>query len=122
MERHGYLEASEQRRHPRFAVRCPVRLLVGKRQYAGYLQNLSQSGARIATLSSLRDTGAVVLRAPDLPPLRGRLCWSDGHGGGVSFHLNIEREMLATWAANRLGWDSSTVRSPASTTDAGAAT
>jgi len=43
----------------------------------------------------------VILRLPDLPPLRCQLRWSDPYNAGVAFELRLSREELLNWARQR---------------------
>jgi hypothetical protein len=93
--------AKDQRRFPRFEVQCCARIRIGNRQYAGYLHNISQGGARLRTISQIRRLGEVVLRLPDLPPIRCQLRWTDAYNAGVSFSLVVPLPDLAKWAEAR---------------------
>ena len=97
----GEQPASDQRRFPRIAVICPARIRIGNRQYAGYIHNISAGGAKLRTISAIRRTGIVLLRLPDLPPLRCRLTWSDTYNAGVAFDVPLDPESFSNWARNR---------------------
>ena len=91
----------QRRRFPRLEVQCPARILIGTRQYAGYIHNIGQGGAKLTTLSPIRKLGKVILRLPDLPPLRCQLRWTDPYNAGVAFELRLPREELLRWARER---------------------
>jgi hypothetical protein len=91
----------EQRTFPRYDVQCCARIRIGNRQYAGYLHNISQGGARLRTACRIRRLGEVVLRLPDLPPMRCQLRWTDAFNAGVSFSLVVPLPDLADWAEAR---------------------
>jgi hypothetical protein len=91
----------QRRRFPRFDVQCRARIRIGTRQYAGYIHNISQGGAKLRTISPIRKVGAVILRLPDLPPLRCRLCWADAYNAGVAFEIALSRSELGRWAKSR---------------------
>lgn len=92
-----------RRRHPRYDVRCRARIRIGTRYYAGFIDNISVSGAKLRTISPIGRLGHVVLRLPDLPALRCTLCWTDAHNAGVSFSMGLSRQELDTWARSRSG-------------------
>jgi len=90
-----------RRRYPRFEIRCRARILIGKRHYTGYLHNISRGGAKLRTITPIHRPGKVLLRLPDLPPLRCTLRWTDSYNAGVSFELALTRGELANWARSR---------------------
>jgi len=96
------LEALSRREFERLDVQARAKIRIGKRAYAGYIENISEGGARIVTLTPIRDTGRVVVTVPDLRPLAGELCWSDGCAGGVQFHLKLESAVLRQWLGLRI--------------------
>ena len=91
----------QRRRFPRYAVQCRARILIGRRQYAGYIHNISEGAAMLRTVSSIRKLGNVVLRLPDLPPLKCRLRWTDAYNAGVVFDLRLTKAELCRWVASR---------------------
>jgi hypothetical protein len=91
----------QRRRHPRYEVQCRARIQIGNRQYAGYIHNISESGARLRTISSIRKLGKVILRLPDLPPLKCQLRWTDAYHAGVIFELPLGKVELGRWVRNR---------------------
>lgn len=93
----------QRRRFPRIEIQCRARILIGTRQYAGYLHNISRGGAKLRTISSIRKLGPVMLRLPDLPPLRCRLCWSDSYHAGVKFELPLAARDFREWMKTRGG-------------------
>lgn len=93
--------APQRRRFPRLDVQCRARIRIGTRQYAGYIHNISQGGAKLRTISPIRKVGAVILRLPDLPPLRCRLCWMDAYNAGVAFEIALSPAELKRWAQSR---------------------
>jgi hypothetical protein len=92
----------KRRRFPRHAVQCRARIHIGACHYAGYLQNISQAGAKLRTITPIRKPGPVLLRLPDLPPLRCQLRWTDAYNAGVSFELGLTRAQLVEWLDSRL--------------------
>ena len=101
---HAFQEAQptrQRRRFARFAVQCRARIIIGKRQYAGYIQDVSEGGARLRTVSSIRKLGKVVLRLPDLPPLNCRLRWTDAYHAGVVFEQRLTKAELRQWVQTR---------------------
>ncbi len=94
--------ARDARQSERLSVECRARIRIGNRQYAGYIDNLSEGGARITTFTPVQGGGKVVLRLPDLPPINGNLRWRDGTTAGVAFALTFSGEQLQEWARNRL--------------------
>ena len=91
----------QRRRYPRFAVQCRARIIIGKRQYAGYIHNISEGGAKLRTVSSIRKLGKVMLRLPDLPPLKCRLSWTDAYHAGVVFERRLTKADLRHWVKSR---------------------
>ena len=91
----------QRRRFPRFAVQCRARILIGRRQYAGYIHNISEGGAKLRTVSSIRKLGKVVLRLPDLPPIKCRLKWTDTFNAGVVFERRLQKAELRNWIESR---------------------
>lgn len=91
----------QRREFPRFQILCRARIRIGNRQYAGYLHNISQGGAKLRTLTPIRRLGNVILRLPDLPALRCQLRWTDSYNAGVSFELSLAPQMLSDWARTR---------------------
>ena len=91
----------QRRQFARLEVQCRARIRIGTRQYAGYIHNISQGGAKLRTLSPIRKLGKVILRLPDLPPLRCQLRWTDPYNAGVAFELRLPREELLRWARER---------------------
>ena len=78
-----------------------TRIVIGKRQYAGYIQDVSEGGARLRTVTSIRKLGNVILRLPDLPPLTCRLCWTDAYHAGVVFERKLTKADLRKWVETR---------------------
>ena len=95
------LARPELREYTRIPIRCRARIQIGNRHYTGYVENLSEGGAKLATFTPIRSTGKVLLRMPDLPPLRGHLCWADGTAGGMAFCRNLSADEVAEWTQNR---------------------
>jgi hypothetical protein len=94
--------APDRRESPRLNYRCRARIRIGKREYAGYVEDISNGGARIRTLSPIRETGPVCLIMPDLPPLRGHIRWMEAQGGGVCFSMSVCASVLEEWARSRM--------------------
>ena len=94
---------TERRQSGRLNLQCRARIRIGSRQYAGYLHNISRTGAKLRTITPIHRIGNVVLRLPDLRPLRCRLCWTDSYNAGVSFELPLSRAELSEWARTRSG-------------------
>lgn len=95
------IAATRRRRYRRLEIQCRARIRIGNRHYAGYLDNISQGGARLRTFSEIRDLGTVYLRVPDLPPLRCELRWTDSRTAGVSFAVPLSEMELLRWARTR---------------------
>lgn len=99
---HSNAESSFQpRQFPRWDIQCRARIRIGTRQYMGYLHNISQGGAKLRTLSSIRKLGNVILSLPDLPPLHCQLRWTDSFNAGVSFEMTVPQADLCRWAQTR---------------------
>jgi hypothetical protein len=101
---HAFQEANpvrQRRRVPRFEVQCRARIRIGTRQYAGYIHNISQKGAKLRTISSIRKLGIVSLRLPDLPQMRCQLVWTDAYHAGVVFDRPLTKVELRQWIDSR---------------------
>ncbi|GAA4747616.1 hypothetical protein GCM10023264_11710 [Sphingomonas daechungensis] len=96
-----FTSTENRRRFPRLDVQCRARIRIGKRQYAGFLDNISEGGARLRTLTPIRRLGKVILRLPDLPPLHYTLRWTNSFHAGVAFELPLTAAALARWTAAR---------------------
>lgn len=79
--------------------------MIGSRHYTGYLHNISLAGARLRTISRIGKLGPVMLRLPDLRPLRCRLRWIEAHHAGVSFEMMLTRTELLQWVQSRSEFD-----------------
>jgi hypothetical protein len=97
-------EHPQRREFARIQILCRARIRIGNRQYAGYLHNISQGGAKLRTLTPIRRVGHVILRLPDLPALRCQLRWTDSYNAGVSFELKLPSKLLSDWARARSGF------------------
>lgn len=93
--------AGEQRQQERLIMRCPARVRIGNRQYAAYLENISEGGAKIRTLTQIVSAEKVSLLLPDLDPINGKLRWSSGEEGGLVFMSSEDVKRLRTWIADR---------------------
>jgi hypothetical protein len=91
----------QRRQYARQEVQCRARIRIGSRQYAGYIHNISRGGAKLRTITPIRRLGAVILRLPDLQPLRCRLCWSDSFHAGVMFERALPSRELRRWVQSR---------------------
>lgn len=91
----------QRRQFHRHEVQCRARIRIGTRQYAGYIHNISEAGAKLRTITPIHKVGKVILRLPDLPPLRCELCWKDSYNAGVAFELRIPRRELSRWLKAR---------------------
>lgn len=90
-----------RREFRRLNIHCRARIRIGDRQYAGYLDNISQGGAKLRTITPIRKIGTIILRLPDLPPLRCQLRWTDSYNAGVSFASALDEAELSKWAETR---------------------
>ncbi|NJC05200.1 hypothetical protein GGQ97_000993 [Sphingomonas kaistensis] len=93
------------RRFERQDVRCPVRVRIGNRQYAAYLDNASDGGVKVSTGSRIVPAGKVIVQIPDLPPLRGELRWASEREAGVAFPLVDGYSPITDWLARRASSD-----------------
>lgn len=92
-----------RRQFPRQQVECRARICIGTRHYAGYLHNISQGGAKLRTITPIRKLGRVLLRLPDLPPIRCSVAWTDSYNAGVAFELPLAATQLRSWLRTRSG-------------------
>ena len=91
-----------KREFARLPVQACARIRIGKRAYAGYIEDISEGGARIVAMTPIRGSGRVIMTVPDLAPLSGDLRWSDGCVGGVQFSLKVDAAMLQEWLSRRI--------------------
>lgn len=96
------LSAGQRRQFPRYGLQCRANIRIGTRHYAGFLHNISQKGAKLRTLTSIGEPGVVVLRLPDLRPLRCELRWIDRHHAGVAFNHPLTKLELRAFVKGRL--------------------
>lgn len=92
---------SDRREFVRLSVQCRARIVIGPRHYAGYLHDISAAGAKLRTITPIGKLGIVLLRLPDLPPLKCKLRWTDSHNAGVRFETPLASAVLSDWARNR---------------------
>lgn len=86
----------------RWNINCRDRIVIGKRQYAGYIHNISPAGAKLRTVTLIRRVGSVILTLPDLSPIRCHLRWSDGYNAGVEFALPRHSREFLSWLEAKL--------------------
>jgi hypothetical protein len=91
----------KRRALPRISVQCPGQLSTGLRSTDVVLQDISQGGASLETVTEVRDLKNVRLSLPDLPPVAGVVRWVCGTKIGVSFNEYIAFELLARWIQAR---------------------
>jgi hypothetical protein len=91
-----------RREYDRIPVQARARIRIGNRSYAGWIEDISEGGARIVTLTPIRDHGRVLITVPDLKSLGGDLRWSDGCAGGVQFRLKLDPGLLYQWLSLRI--------------------
>ena len=96
------LDARPQRRqHTRHDIHCRARIRIANRQYAGYLHNISRTGAKLRTITPIRRIGTIILRLPDLPTLQCELRWSHHYNAGVEFGAPLLDDELTAWLNSR---------------------
>ena len=98
----GQTNVSDNRQHERLDLRCPVRIRIGNRQYAGYLENISEGGAKVRTLTPINGIGKVQLTLPGLGPMEGSLRWISSGEVGLGFTLQKHALTVAGWMRSRL--------------------
>lgn len=91
----------EQRRFERTEVRCPVRVRIGNRQYAAWLDNASDAGVKLSTACTIKPAERVILQIPDLPPMKGELRWVGECEAGIAFPLLDGHTPLSAWLNRR---------------------
>lgn len=94
-------DVANGRQFARFDVRSRARIRIGRREYAGRIENISSGGARIVTLTQIRELGSVQLTLPDLPPVWGRIRWLEPHGAGVRFEMALSEQTITAWVQSR---------------------
>jgi hypothetical protein len=90
-----------RRKSQRHSIQCRAKIQIGKRQYTGYIHNISRAGAKLRTISPIRRLGPVVLTLPDLPPIRCELRWTDSYNAGVQFARALRSADFSAWAEAR---------------------
>lgn len=100
-DRHEDTSHPQRRKFPRYDVQCRARIRIGSRDYAGYLHNIGQGGAKLRTISPIRKAGKMILRLPDLPARSCELRWTDSYNAGVAFEVAFSRKELSEWARGR---------------------
>ncbi|WP_344708309.1 PilZ domain-containing protein [Sphingomonas humi] len=95
------LTSAEQRRFERHEVRCPVRVRIGNRQYAAWLDNASDGGVKLSTACAIKPAERVILQIPDMPPLKGELRWVAEREAGVAFPLLDGYAPIGDWLKRR---------------------
>mgnify|MGYP002780671589 CR=1 FL=1 len=93
--------AFKERRFERREVRCPVRVRIGNRQYAAWLDNASHGGVKFSTACAIKPADKVVLQIPDLPPIKGELRWASEREAGVAFPLVDGLAPIGEWLERR---------------------
>lgn len=91
----------ERRKFDRLGLQCRARIVIGSRHYVGRLDNISAGGAKLTTDSPIGGVGNVLLKLPNLEPLRCQLRWSDSFHAGVSFEPPLSTAALANWLETR---------------------
>ena len=91
-----------KREFARLPVQACARIRIGKRAYAGYLEDISEGGARIVTVPPSRERCPVTMTDPNLAPIAGHLRWSDGCVGGIQFSLKLDPARLNDWLSRRI--------------------
>ncbi|UYY59669.1 PilZ domain-containing protein [Sphingomonas sp. S2-65] len=86
-----------QPRAPRFDVRCPASISSNGRYIDVVLENVSQSGARIAMARPPKRDTEVILSVPGLPSRRCTTRWSDDAAAGLLFLEVIPYHELDAW-------------------------
>lgn len=94
-------EIGRSRSLPRIKVNSRGWLKVGSRTFCVVLQEISQGGAKIQTLTSIIDSGNVVLCLPELPSIAGVVRWAGGTDVGISFNESLPFDLLARWIQAR---------------------
>ena len=92
----------DKREFARLPVQARARIRIGKRAYAGYIEDISEGGARIVTLTPIRGPGPVLLQMPDLAPLAGELRWYDGCVAGIRLRMKLDNVLLHHWLSLRI--------------------
>lgn len=92
----------QRRQCPRYGLQCRAHIQIGKRHYAGYVDNISLNGAKLTTINSIGKPGAVILTLPDLPPISCELRWTDRRNAGVVFDRALTTIELRRWVDGRL--------------------
>ena len=54
-------------------------------------------------ITPIRKLGSVILRLPDLPPLRCCVEWTDSYNAGLSFEVALSAPELSAWVQSRRG-------------------
>jgi hypothetical protein len=92
---------ADRRADRRVAVDCAGKLRVNGRYYFGRIGDISCAGARFRTGGTLKKTGASLLIAPDLPPLKSMIRWARDGEFGLEFLERLPPAALDQWVAER---------------------
>ena len=90
-----------RRRLPRIQLRVRVALKIGERSYKGDLQDISSSGALVATTAPIADIGPVILILPGFGPIKGQVRWQDELRVGIFFNTPVALKSLANWLVDK---------------------
>jgi hypothetical protein len=87
-------------RAPRFDIACPVRLSSYGSTTAGTVENLSQTGARLALATPISAGVTYRIVFPGLPPRDCEVRWCGGDEVGVRFVEPLAFNELDRWLSN----------------------
>lgn len=91
----------DRRKQPRYNLQCRARIVIGTRHHAGYVSDISPTGAKLRTITPIARPGTVLLRLPDLPVLRCCLRWHDAYNAGVAFACPLDEGEFEAWLSTR---------------------
>lgn len=84
-------------RLPRFAVQKTVELKLDKTTINAMLQDISQRGAKLKCVGTLRVHSNLLLRTEGQRPIGGTIQWRAGEMIGVEFHRLLPVDELEQW-------------------------
>jgi hypothetical protein len=93
--------ALARRSSPRISAAAWALLRMGGRSFGARLRDISPSGVQILTNKPLAAGLPALLTIPDLPALRGYVCWNKDDLSGVVFERPLAIPLISKWVSER---------------------
>lgn len=90
-----------RRSSPRISAAAWATLRTGGRTFGAELCDISPTGVKIRTRKPLSPSSPALLTIPDLPVMRGFVCWNEGQVSGVMFEQPLPIPVIAKWVSER---------------------